>query len=146
MCLHLKQEAFSPVADVYTCTPSHEGHWCVFHVKYYTLRLIIFAVYTYVDLVLREMACVRNTQKRWEFIKEKREDLKTNFFFLSRDIVFFLFFLVKILCSFFLGRKRVFAHLSWSKASFLFILKFFFHKFPSPIAITDKRTEKIICR
>ena len=52
------------------------------------------------------------TNLRWKFIKRENKILKLSFF-LGRDLGYFLFFLVKIMFSFF----------------FLF-LKFFFYKFP----------------
>ena len=66
---------------------------------------------------------------RWEYLKEKSKILKLAFF-LVRDLVYFLFFLVKILFSFFFswillffpGRQRVF---------FLFLFESFFYKFPN---------------
>ena len=101
--------------------------------------------------------------QRWEFIKEWSKILKLPFF-LGRDLVFFLFILVKILflafylgqdfvfllfilvkilfSLLFLGRQRVFFlffsdlpfFLVESVFSFRFFLKSFFYKFPPQLA------------
>ena len=87
----------------------------------------LFSLWSSCFLPFFLMICTSSEHLSWGFIKEKEKDFKTCFF-LGRDLVFFLFFLVKILVSWSNSSFLSFfleSYFFWSKACFLLFFKSF---------------------